>query len=63
MSILKNLVPDDLSYWLLPIVWMSIIIMVLDYLGYINPDYVKLNLLYVLNYVACVVSQTIRAKE
>lgn len=62
MNLLKNLAPADLGYWMIPIIWINIVITTLNILGYIKPDYGRLNFIFILSYFSCIVSSIFRSR-
>ena len=62
MRIMRSLVPADLGLWLGPLLWMFVVVLILDGLNIVDPDYRKLTVLILLVYLACVLNTAFRAR-
>ena len=56
MNILRHLIPEDLSIWLVPVIWIDIVISIIALGGYIEPDFAKINFVLLLVYALSVLS-------
>jgi hypothetical protein len=62
MRIVRSLVPEDLGLWLVPLLWIFVVVLILDGLDILDPDYRKLTVLMLLVYLSCVLTTAFRAR-
>jgi len=62
MRIVRSLVPEDLGLWLVPLLWIFVVVLILDGLNILDPDYRKLIVLMLLVYLSCVLTTAFRAR-
>jgi len=60
MRIVRSLVPADLGLWLVPLLWMFVVVLILDGLNVIDPDYRKLTVLMLIVYLVSVLNTAFR---
>ena len=62
MRIIRLLVPHDLGLWLVPLLWMFVVVLILDGLNIVDPDYRKLTVLMLLVYLARILNSAFWAR-
>jgi len=62
MRIVRSLVPQDLGLWLTPLLWIFVVVLILDGLNILDPDYRKLTVLMLLVYFSCVLTTAFRSR-
>jgi len=63
MKIMRSLVPADLGLWLTPLLWIFVVVLILDCLNIVDPDYRKLTVLMLLVYLGCALNTAFRARS